>query len=248
MRTPQTADRLRLRDRPVGRTPLMHHRWRDLLFLHWRIDPERIRRTLPPGLSVDTFDGAAYVGLVPFFMCDIRPHGLPAVPGLSNFLGLNVRTYVYDEQGTPGVWFYSLDCNSRTTVFGARTFFHLPYRTARMQAERRGATIEYRSLVRGNSRACAATYAIGPAEGVAAPGSLEFFLVERYVLFAADRRGRLFTGRVHHAPYPTAATDVSHLSGDLLEEHDFGVRTTDAPAHVCGSPGVDVDVYALEAA
>ena len=107
---------------------MMHHAWRDLLFLHWRVDPERIQRTLPPGLTVDVFDGAAYVGIVPFFMCDIRPRGLPAMPGLSNFMELNVRTYVHDAQGTPGVWFYSLDCNSRLTVWGARRFFHLPYR------------------------------------------------------------------------------------------------------------------------
>lgn len=246
MRTPALDDRLRQRERPVGRTPLMHHAWRDLSFVHWRVDPERIQRTLPPGLTVDVFDDAAYVGLVPFFMRNIRPHRLPAVPWFSNFLELNVRTYVYDARGTPGVWFYSLDCNSLTTVLGARTFYHLPYRRARMTAERREETITFRSQVRGSAQRCAVDYSLGTPEEAAVPGTLEFFLVERYVLFAVDPRGRMYSGRVHHAPYPLTTAILSKLDGNLLEERDFGLRDDSAPSHVCGSRGVEVDVYALE--
>ena len=97
---------------PNGRRPqLMHQRWESLLFLHWRVSADRIQRTLPPGLTVDTFQGAAYLAIVPFFMLNVRPVGLPAVPWLSFFQELNVRTYVFDDAGTPGIWFYSLDCN-----------------------------------------------------------------------------------------------------------------------------------------
>src|SRR5438105_3699987 len=109
MTLPSLDDRLRQRERPSG-SVAMYHTWRDLLFLHWRVEPERIQRTLPPGLFVDTYDGAAWVGVVPFFMRNIRPWWLPCIPGLSNFMELNLRTYVYDAAGTPGVWFYALDC------------------------------------------------------------------------------------------------------------------------------------------
>lgn len=100
----------------------MYQRWRDLLFLHWEYPVEQIQQTLPPGLRVDTYHGQAYLGIVPFFMCDIRPRFLPAVRGISHFLELNLRTYVYDEAGVPGVWFYSLDANQRLAVKVARRF------------------------------------------------------------------------------------------------------------------------------
>lgn len=227
----------------------MYQSWRSLLFAHWRVDPERIQRTLPPGLKVDTFGGDAYVGIVPFFMRNIRPWWSPCVPGFSNFLELNVRTYVHDAAGTPGVWFYSLDCNQRLAVWGARTFYHLPYRNAVMSAttssDATGDTIDYRSQVartelRGNVR-----YKLGREERDSVPSSLEFFLVERYVLFAAARGGRLFTGQVYHKPYPIVATMVEAWQSNLLTVHDFGLDES-KPDLIHGTPGVDVEVFALE--
>ncbi len=105
----------------------MRQSWDHLLFLHWVLSPARIQETLPPGLWVDCHDGQAYLGIVPFFMMRIRPNGLPSVPYLSHFLECNVRTYVHDEQGTPGVWFYSLDTNRWLAHWIARNFFKLPY-------------------------------------------------------------------------------------------------------------------------
>ena len=124
---PTNAQRLLLRQRPVGRTVVMKQAWRNLAFLHWRMPVDVVQRTLPPGLTVDTFDGAAYIGLVPFYMRRIRPRFLPPVPGLSWFLEVNVRTYVIDHNGVPGVWFYSLDANQWFAVKIARRFFKLPY-------------------------------------------------------------------------------------------------------------------------
>lgn len=241
--------RRRLRERPAGR-PAMYQTWSDLVFAHWRVEPERVQRTLPKGLYVDTLDGAAYVGVVPFFMRNIRPRGLPAVPGVSNFLELNVRTYVHDEAGTPGVWFYSLDCNQPLAVWTARTFFHLPYRHARMSAERSGNAIAYASTVRGTSLRCELTYALQHETAEARPETLEFFLVERYLLYSAAADGRLFTGQVHHRPYPVAAAEIVGAGAplpwacNLLDEHDFGIDPA-RPDHVCGSPGVDVEVFGL---
>ena len=125
------ARRLAQRERPasflVGR-----QRWNHLLFGHWKIDAAEIQATLPPGLFVDTFEGDAYLGVVPFFMQRVRPAWLPPLPGVSWFLELNVRTYVFDAEGRPGVWFYSLDCNQPVAVFLARSLFHLPYFHAKM--------------------------------------------------------------------------------------------------------------------
>ncbi len=128
---PTAADRLLLRERPAAPV-VMHQRWRALLFAHWRIDPDAIQKTLPVGLHVDTCDGSAWLGVVPFFMDAVRPAFLPALPWLSWFQELNVRTYVHDEKGVPGVWFYSLDCNQPLAVAIARTLFHLNYRHAAM--------------------------------------------------------------------------------------------------------------------
>jgi uncharacterized protein YqjF (DUF2071 family) len=131
---PTLESRIAVRELPA-RAHVMHQRWESLLFLHWRWDAAEIQRTLPPGLFVDTFQGDAWLAIVPFYMRGIRPRFCPPVPGISDFLELNVRTYVHDEQGRPGVWFYSLDCNQPLAVWTARTFFHLPYQHARMWAE-----------------------------------------------------------------------------------------------------------------
>ena len=142
MNRPTPAQREAARHPQPGRRTLMHQRWEHLLFLHWTIDREVIQHTLPPGLHADTFAGTAWLGLVPFAMRGVRPAGLPAIGPLSNFLELNVRTYVHDDQGVPGVWFYSLDCNQPLAVLIARTFFRLPYQNATMRAEY-NAAIDY---------------------------------------------------------------------------------------------------------
>ena len=108
----------------------MYQRWSHLLFLHWRWDPAAIQATLPDGLFVDTHENHAYLGVVPFWMDAVRPRFCPPVPGLSWFLELNLRTYVHAADGTPGVWFYSLDCNNPVAVHLARTLFSLPYKAA----------------------------------------------------------------------------------------------------------------------
>src|SRR5947209_9596696 len=131
---PDTAARLAART-PNGERPVvMHHRWEALLFLHWLVSPAEIQQTLPPGLTVDTFEDQAYLAISPFFMRKVRPVGVPPLPWLSEFQELNVRTYVFDERGVPGIWFYSLDCNQPLAVAGARMLSGLPYFNAEMSA------------------------------------------------------------------------------------------------------------------
>ena len=147
--------RLQLIERqpPLGQSPVMFQRWFHLLFLHWPVEPESIQSTLPPGLQVDTFAGKGWIGIVPFFMRGVRPAGLPSIVGLSNFLELNLRTYVLDRDGRPGIWFYSLDANQPLAVWIARLCFALPYQHAAMRTDIDGGEIAYSSVRLGSTEA-----------------------------------------------------------------------------------------------
>lgn len=247
MRTPDRQDRERARQRPNEFT-VMHQAWRDLLFLHWEWDPGDLQSRLPKGLHLDTFEGRAFLGIVPFFMDAIRPAFLPPLPGLSWFMELNVRTYVHSEDGTPGVWFFSLDCNQSIAVKIARSCFSLPYQHARMTSLREpDGTVRYQSLRIGSGRPSSYRYLPRGNARPCQPGTLEFFLLERYWLFAS-RRGRLYRGQVHHPPY--GAWEVSSYGDgvDPLFELN-GFKPPGRPAdHVIGSPGVQVEVFGLQPA
>lgn len=241
---PTIASRLAARERPA-RAHVMHQRWENLLFLHWRWDAAEIQRTLPPGLHVDTFQGDAWLAIVPFYMRGIRPRHIPSMPWVSNFLELNVRTYVHDSQGRPGVWFYSLDCNQPLAVWTARTFFHLPYQNARMAATHKDGWTDYTCQRRSQGKAARYRYHITPESTAAQTDSTEFFLAERYLLFAKAPRS-LRCGQVHHSPYPLAKAKLETWSHEPLLQAGFADPQR-PPDHVIGSPGVDVQVYPLTA-
>jgi hypothetical protein len=231
------------RQQPIGQRRVMFQRWVHLLFLHWMVDSKTIQRTLPPGLSVDTHQGMAWIGLVPFCMRGVRPILLPFLS--SDFLELNLRTYVRDHNGTPGVWFYSLDANHPLAVWMARLFYALPYEHAKMRMEAGGEEISYSCRRRGSSVAMEYRYRPTVNIGEAKIGSLEFFLIERYRLFASRRR-RLLTGRVYHSPYALRYAIVSNLD-KLVFELDGLHPPSGPPNSVLYSAGVDVTVYAIEA-
>ena len=221
----------------------MWHRWESLLFLHWRVPAEQIQRTLPAGLTVDTYDGQAYVAIVPFLMRNVRPIGVPAIPWLSHFHELNVRTYVYDSDGVPGVWFYSLSCDQPLAVFAARALTGLNYVNASMSSAR-GEAIEYSCRRAGSTVTARYRYRPhGPAR-VAEGDSLEFFLVERYYLLAM-RRGSLIRGQVAHQPYAIRDAEVQEWSPEPAHLDGFG-ELADEPVHICYAEAVDVNIYALE--
>lgn len=190
----------------------MRQTWSTLLFAHWPIPAEAIAPLLPPGLELETWDRSAWLGVVPFRMEGVRLRGLPPIPGTSSFPELNVRTYV-TAGGKPGVWFFSLDAASPPAVLAARAAFRLPYYTARMRCDARGDTVTYASRRRNlrQDAACtefAARYRpVGPAF-TPQPGTLEYFLTERYCLYAGGASGRLLRADITHAPWHLRAAEA----------------------------------------
>lgn len=218
----------------------MRMRWVDLLFAHWALDPAVLRPLVPPPLELETFAGRAWLGVVPFVMEDVAPRGLPAVPRLSRFPELNVRTYA-TYRGVPGVWFLSLDARSRPTVWGARTFFHLPYVHAAMTATRDDETVRYTSTRHDPSVPPAtfrATYRpTGPVEP-AAPGSLEAWLTARWRLFAIDPEGAVRHTEIRHPTWPLQPAEGEVDAHELVAAH--GLTLAGGPPHLRFARRVDV--------
>jgi uncharacterized protein YqjF (DUF2071 family) len=247
----QLIDRTGPTRRP-RRWPVMRQNWRDLLFLHWPVSPEILRLKIPRQLELDLFDGVAYLGLVPFTMTGVRPVGLPPVWRLSSFHETNLRTYVRLPAGEPGVWFFNLEAASSIAVRLARRFFYLPYHRARMFLEREptaqaenSQTLVYAG-VRCWPEPLPASYCIraapeGPVHS-ANPGTLDFFLFERYILYSATKT-HLYQGRVYHSPYPIQSANLISLDETLITAAGL-VRPEATPlAHF--SSGVDVEVFRL---
>lgn len=219
-----------------------HQTWQDLLFLHWEVEEQVLRRLVPASLSIDCFEGRAYVGLVPFTMHDVRVGRLP----VADFLETNLRTYVH-ANGVPGVWFFSLDAQSVLAVWGARTFYRLPYFRATMSSANRDGTWDYRVRRHGGSPADLDVQwtASETASHVALPGTMEHFLTERYALYGPSRRGGVYRVRVHHSPWPLRRARLGRLSTTIPRA--AGVHVVDPIDLILLSvEGVSVETFARE--
>jgi len=261
---PSNPDRLAIRSRPDG-LPLMHQNWGKLLFMHWAIDAELLRPLIPKDLSIDTFDGAAWIGEVPFTMWGIRASFLPPIPGTTAFHELNVRTYVHCN-GVPGVWFFSLDAAHSLAVWGARTFYHLPYFNADMRLTQQGTSIEY-SSTRSDSLTYGeffageaadipaaassdsgrnypraelnASWTIGEPLPRASPGSIEFFLTERYCLYSLHC-GRLYRSRIFHEPWPLRKATLNSRRSKMIESLGIAAPRESPLVHYAEKIAVDI--------
>ena len=182
---------------------LMAQVWHDLLFAHWPVDAELLRPRLPAGVELDLYEGQAWLGVVPFRMSGVRARFLPALPGLSAFPELNVRTYAV-AGGRPGVFFMSLDAANAVAVAAARRFFHLPYYRAEMACRSEGDTVIYSCRRTSGEPAAGFRGSYGPAGPVyqSRAGALDHWLTERYCLFTADDHGRALRVDIRHAPWP----------------------------------------------
>jgi uncharacterized protein len=223
----------RPRPLPPGRWA-MTQRWNDLLFAHWRASASQVVGLLPDGLHLDTFDGSAWLGVVPFWMDRIKVRGVPSIPGARSFPELNLRTYVRDHRtGTPGVYFFSLDGANLLAVIVARSLYHMPYYWAEMKIEahsERDFAFYSRRRFAGKPVVFKARYrGLGPTRKLAEnrSGTLEYFLTERYCLFTHNASGELVRANVHHVPWPLedAAAEIERndLPGSIgiqLEQQD----------------------------
>jgi uncharacterized protein YqjF (DUF2071 family) len=189
---------------PVSERPwLMGQTWLDLLFVHWRVPHDLLRPHVPGRLELEEHDGSAWIGLTPFRVTGLRLRGAPPLPLLSSFLELNCRTYVRGDD-RPGIWFFSLDASSRAAVAAARRTYRLPYRHAQIEA----GSDSFHADTEGGGSFRTRYHGVGtpaPAE----PATLEYFLAERYCLYAGDGELR---AEIHHAPWPLqpAEADTEH--------------------------------------
>ena len=234
-------DRLAPRRRPRG-VPVLHQRWHALAFLHWPFSAAALRRVVPAGLEVDVHGGDAWVGVTPFRVSRLRPTLLPPLPFVSSAEEINVRVYVHRD-GVPGIWFPSLEITNRLALLGARIGYRLPYFHARMRVERDGDVVAFTSVRTGGLAASFdACWRVGARLPEAEPGSLEFFLTERYVLYSGDDRHMLRT-RIHHRPWPLRTATVVRLATTLLEADRLPTPTTPALGHAQAEP-LDVEIWA----
>jgi uncharacterized protein YqjF (DUF2071 family) len=233
---------------------VMHQNWHHLLFLHWEVPAAELQALIPPELTVDTHEGKAYVGLIPFTITGVRAVLTPPLPWISSFHEVNVRTYVHHRGGNPGVWFFSLDAASTLAVAAARAMYKLPYFDADITFEAGSGQLpeiafeSHRTDKRGQLPANARVQ-YRPVEGPvrpAQPGSLDHFLCERYILYSQDEDHTLYRARVHHQPYPLQRADIVGLEETLVWA--AGIRREDSVPMRHYAREVNVKVYGLEKA
>ncbi len=214
--------------------------WKDVLFIHYIIDKEKIRDLIPKSLAIQEYNGNCYLGIVPFRMEGVMIRPLPNLPGISSFLELNVRVYV-EYKGRSGVYFLSLDASSLLAVLGGKFLFHLPYKFAQMSFKNENHDFFYHSIRKENHFVLNLKYQPSPDIFFAKPNTLEHFLTERYCLFIQKDDG-IYSANVHHYPWPLQAAKA-----DIIENSMFQGTLLKNPI-LFYSKGVEVVIWDLEKA
>lgn len=205
-------------------------------FLHWRYPPDAVRPLLPRGLELDTFEGAAWVGLAPFEVRGLHPPGFPPLPWISQFFQMNVRTYVRGPDGERGIWFLSLEADRLATVAGARLAYGLPYRWAEIRVRQNGAEIEYKSRRHFGEGSAEISIRTGP--GIQA-AEREIFLTARYRLYTVFL-GRLAYAEVEHPPWPLQLGTAIRVQQDVIKHSGIAALNGEPLVHF--SPGVKMRI------
>ncbi len=220
----------------------MLQRWRFLTFLHWRYEPDAIRSLLPRQITLDTFDGAAWVGLTPFLLTDLRlPFG-PSLPWISHFPETNVRTYVRGPDGERGIWFFTLEADRLPAVLGARALYRLPYRWAAMRVEAGDGRAEYKSERNWPFGSARTNIAVEAGEPITA-NEFENFLTARYRLYTIGGNGLRFA-QIEHEPWPLHRGRLLRLEENLIERSGVPRPSGEPTCHY--SPDIEVRIGRLE--
>ena len=209
-----------------ARAWVMMQRWHELLFAHWAVKPDALRGLVPPGLTLDTHDGWAWLGIVPFRVTDVRPRFAPPVAPISNFVQMNVRTYV-TQGGKAGVWFFSLEANNPVAVLGASVAFRLPFRNAEMHHRVNGDTVHFESRRTSPTAPPAelrGTYRPTSPAFRAASGSLDSWLTDRLCLFAQGRAGQLYRADIHHLPWMLHRAEAEFPVNTMMAMHNIALN------------------------
>ena len=209
---------------------IMRQTWHNLLFAHWPIDAAVLRAHVPDEFALDLFDGAAWLGIVPFSMTNVAPRAVPSLPGLSEFPELNVRTYVRVGD-KPGVYFFSLDAASAVAVQAARALLNLPYHTAAMGLTRQDGRIGYDSRRKDSGASLTASYRPTAEPFEPAPHSLEYFLTERYCLYNRDHRGRPYRLDIHHPPWSLQSAEAEFTQNTMADANGLSLPDTPPLLH-----------------
>jgi uncharacterized protein YqjF (DUF2071 family) len=233
---------------PMTKRAVLRQQWSELAYFHWPYDPAVVQRLLPLDVAVDTFDGVAWVGLIPFEMRRVQLGPMPPVPWLGSFVEINVRTYVTDSVGRRAVWFFSLDVPRSLIVGVARSVFSLPYCWARIDHQRTGHRHRYqmsRRWPRGPGIGADLQFSVGDRLAADELTERDTFLSARWALLA-KRRQRLVYGRVHHPAWPLHRVEEVSIDQTLIEA--VGLPSPGGPPHAAYSPGVDVRLAWFERA
>ena len=222
---------------PVKRA-VMVQQWQDLAYIHWRYPIEEIQALLPAGVEVDTFDGSAWVGLIPFSMRNIGLPGLPAVPYFGSFPEVNVRTYVR-RNGVPGVWFFSLDVNRFLPALVARVSYFLPYCWGKASNKRTDTTLETEVRRSWPSRA-STSIRVSIGDPIESPDDLSVFLSARWGLYSRGIGKGVRYAPVDHETWPLWTAKLESLNDTLLIAAGLSAPVGDP--HVMFSPGVSVRI------
>lgn len=224
--------------RPV-RLPVMRQRWEMLSFLHWEYPVETVRRLVPTPFEIDAWEGRAWVGLVAFHM-QVRPPVGPALPGVTTFPEVNVRTYVIGPNGRPGVWFFSLDAPNGPAVVTARLLYGLPYYFAAMRVRVNEGQVSYHVRRRGlHSTGVGAAITVLPGGSLGSEETTAFdhYLTARFLLWARHW-GWTFSVPVQHPPWALRRGLVLQTNQNLLETAGLPAPVGDPILHC--ADGVDV--------
>jgi uncharacterized protein len=231
-------------DRPVPARPwLMAQEWQNVLFLHWAVDPGTIRDRIPAGLELQTWEGRAWITLVPLHMADIHLRHLPPIFHFEHFAELNFRTYV-TKDGFPGVWFFDILADNRPSCWIGRLLFHAPYRDASASLTSEQEHFDFKC--RRGSTICSVRYTPHGDPFTPKAGSLDLSLTERYAMYVTGWGGRLLRGVIHHSPWELRQVDVEIEEDSVLTADGFpGLGPPDRAFFSSGTRSV---VWSLERA